>query len=212
MLLLLDFDGTITDEDTIDVLVRAWAPDVWEQTEAGIAGGTMTLNAALVQQLAGVRATHEEVLEFLRERVVLRPGLADLIAFCRERFVEPVIVSSGFHELIEPILEWHDIALPIVAHRATFDRSGATITFLDRTVCAECGEECKRADAARLADGRPMAYVGDGWSDRCASRTADLRFARGALATYLGEIDEPYEWFDDFVQVQAGLAGYLAPR
>jgi 2-hydroxy-3-keto-5-methylthiopentenyl-1-phosphate phosphatase len=212
VLLLLDFDGTVTAEDTIDLLVQAWAPDVWAETEAALRAGDMTLDEALERQLAGVRATEDEALGFMRAEIELRPGLPGLVAFCLEHAVEPVIVSSGFHEVIQPILAWHDVELPVVAHRVTFSAEGGRIAFLDRDVCTHCGEACKRADAARLAGGREIAYVGDGWSDRCAALDADLVFARDALAAYLTELEVPFLPFESLADVQAGLARYLGGR
>jgi 2-hydroxy-3-keto-5-methylthiopentenyl-1-phosphate phosphatase len=185
---------------------------VWERTEAALAERTLTLNEVLVRQLATVRATPAEALDFMGAHVSLRPGLVELIAFCRERFIEPVVLSSGFHELIEPILAGHDIALPTVAHRVTFSPAGATIAFLERTPCGECGEECKRADTLRLAAGRQIAYAGDGWSDHCAAEVADVVFARSTLARYLGGRGVAFQPFGDLFDVRDGLDRYLAAR
>jgi 2-hydroxy-3-keto-5-methylthiopentenyl-1-phosphate phosphatase len=212
MLLVLDFDGTVTDEDLIDVLVRDWSPEVWQRTETALAAGELPLNDVLVEQLSGVRATEQQVIAFLEERATIRAGLPELIEFCRERFIEPVVISSGFHEVIEPILHRHGIDVPVIAHRAAFSAEGATVTLIAREACHVCGEECKRADTARLANGRPVAYVGDGVSDRCAAASADLVFARAALARYLERDGIPFLPFDDFADVQAGLAAYLAGR
>ncbi len=63
----------------------------------------------------------------------------------------------------------------------------------------------------RLADGRQIAYVGDGWSDRCAAKVADLVFARGSLAEHLETEGVPYVPFDDLLDVREGLRRYLAP-
>ncbi len=64
----------------------------------------------------------------------------------------------------------------------------------------------------RRADGRTLAYVGDGWSDRCAARAADLVFARAGLARYLDDEGTPYVPFEDFHDVRAGLVAYLDGR
>jgi 2-hydroxy-3-keto-5-methylthiopentenyl-1-phosphate phosphatase len=67
---------------------------------------------------------------------------------------------------------------------------------------ADCGEACKRA---ALPSG-DVFYVGDGYSDRCAALAARRVFATGTLASYLAERDVPYEPFEDFHDVLAGLA------
>ena len=211
MLLLLDFDGTLTDHDTLDLLVAEHAPAVWLEAEQALTDGTMTLNEVIAFEFGHVHTTLDEALAVLRERVRLRPGLEELIEFCRERFIEPVVVSSGFHEVIEPMLAWGGVKLPVVAHSAVFSSEGTTVTFLERETCPTCGEPCKRMELDRLADGRPIAYVGDGWSDRCAAKMADLVFARGSLAQHLDAEGVPYVPFDDLLDVREGLRRYLAP-
>ena len=52
-----------------------------------------------------------------------------------------------------------------------------------------------------LNGGAPVVYIGDGWSDRCASAAADRRFARRSLATYLDGEGLDYTRFDNFDEI-----------
>ncbi len=63
----------------------------------------------------------------------------------------------------------------------------------------------------RLSGGRQIAYVGDGWSDRCAAKAADLVFARASLAQHLADEGVAYVPFEDMTDVREGLRSYLAP-
>ncbi len=211
MLLVLDFDGTITDRDTLDFIVEQHAPGVFREAEKALQTGTMTLNEVIAYEFEHVTSSLDEVLALVRERITLRPGLPALVDFCRERFVDAVVVSSGFAEVIEPVLAWHDVSLPVIAHSVSFGPNGAAVTFIDRPPCPVCGEPCKRAELPRLAAGRRIAYVGDGWSDRCGAAAADLVFARSSLARHLTATGVAYEPFDDLVDVREGLARYLLP-
>ena len=60
-------------------------------------------------------------------------------------------------------------------------------------------------------EGLKVAYVGDGWSDRCAAKAADLVFARGTLAEHLAAEGVAFEPFDDLNDVREGLRRYLRP-
>ena len=211
MLLLLDFDGTLTDTDTLDLLVAEHAPAVWAEAERALTAGTMTLYEVIAFEFEHVHSTLDAALATLRSRVALRPGLPELITFCRERFIDPVVISSGFHELIEPVLAWGGVRLPVVAHSATFSTAGTAVAFLDRPTCPVCGEQCKRMELERLSGGRQIAYVGDGWSDRCAAKAADLVFARASLAQHLADEGVAYVPFEDMTDVREGLRSYLAP-
>ena len=56
-------------------------------------------------------------------------------------------------------------------------------------------------------------YVGDGRSDLCPARRADLVFAKGALATALATEGVPFRPFDTLADVAATLAaGWGVPR
>ena len=210
MLLLLDFDGTITSDDTLDVIVKRYAPETWEPTERALESGEMSLNEVIAYQFERVHADRDELVAFVRDTVTVRPGLVDLVDLCRERFIDPVVVSAGFVELIEPVLRDAGVALPVVAHHAAFSTGGAHVTFLDRETCPVCGEPCKRMVMPQLAGGRQVAYVGDGWSDRCGAKAADVAFARASLATYLAAAGVPFTPFDDFFDVRRGLQRFLA--
>ena len=212
MLLAIDFDGTLTDHDTLDLICQTWAPDAWREAEAELLSGRWTLEQVIEHEFAAVAATREQVLALVHERVALRPGLPALLETCAQRFVEPVVVSSGFTSLIEPVLLGQGIDLPIVAHDAVFTPEGATVTFRTRDDCGTCGERCKRDEVMRRADGRQLAYVGDGWSDRCAALAADLVFARAGLARYLDDQGVPYVPFEDFDGVREGLVAFLDGR
>ena len=65
------------------------------------------------------------------------------------------------------------------------------------------GDICKRR---ALPTGRPLVYVGDGYSDRCPVLAADRIFARGALADYLVSRGVPFEPFETLDDVAAALS------
>jgi HAD superfamily phosphoserine phosphatase-like hydrolase len=128
------------------------------------------------------------------------------VRLAHERGWRFVIVSSGFHELIEPVLEREGVnGVEILANRVVPDPSGWRVVFRDEESCGTCGEPCKRSTVAELADGGEVVYVGDGYSDRCAAEAADLVFARRSLAEHLEERGIDFEPFDDFVTVTRRL-------
>jgi 2-hydroxy-3-keto-5-methylthiopentenyl-1-phosphate phosphatase len=69
--------------------------------------------------------------------------------------------------------------------------------------CGECGS-CKGAVLARRANGYDRTvFVGDGLSDRCGARAADVVYARDDLAAWCtreGIPFHPYETFADVMQ------------
>jgi 2-hydroxy-3-keto-5-methylthiopentenyl-1-phosphate phosphatase len=195
--LVLDWDGTATERDTLHMLIAHFGDAaVFEALEGEI--GRMTLAEVITAEMATVRAPFEEVVAWLVERVRLRPGFHELV---EEH--DPLIVSAGFHELIEPILEREGVRARLVANHVEADPAGWRSTFVDGPLCAVCDERCKRAATEGLG---AFAYAGDGVSDRCVSLQAELRFARDGLAEWLDERGVAYEPFDDLYDVARALA------
>lgn len=195
--LVLDWDGTVTERDTLHMVIERFGDvEVFRRMEAEI-GRRMTLREVIGVEMATVRAPLEVVIDWLLEHVRLRAGFAELVAAR-----DPLIVSAGFHELIAPVLAREGISARVVANRVEPDPTGWRSVFPDEERCAVCGEHCKRVAVAGL--GR-FAYVGDGVSDRCVSLAGERRFARAGLARWLEEQGVDFEPFADLHDVAQAL-------
>jgi len=195
--LVLDWDGTVTERDGLHMAIERFGDlGVFDGLE-GELGTTLTLDEVIATEMATIRAPLEEVRDWLVEHVRVRAGFRELVA---EH--DPLIVSSGFRELIEPILERESVHARVVANRVTAGADGWRATFAEGPLCEVCGERCKRSAVGSL--GR-FAYAGDGYSDRCVALAAEVRFARDGLAEWLDEGGVDYEPFDDLHAVRAAL-------
>jgi 2-hydroxy-3-keto-5-methylthiopentenyl-1-phosphate phosphatase len=173
----------------------------WEQCQrlgGQLFAGEITLHEEIERQFATVTAPLEEVVAWVVENIRVRPGLAELV----EQF-HPLVVSSGLHELIDPVLVREGVQVDLLANRAVPSPEGWRVIWRDETLCPVCGQACKRRT---LPAERPIVYVGDGYSDRCAALAADRVFATRGLAKYLDELGVPYEPFDDLFDVVNGLS------
>jgi 2-hydroxy-3-keto-5-methylthiopentenyl-1-phosphate phosphatase len=195
--LVLDWDGTVTERDGLHMVLERFGDlGVFAALEEEL-GRTQTLQEVIAKEMATITAPLGEVVGWLLEHVRVRRGFHQLVAAH-----DPLIVSSGFHELIEPVLEREGVRAWMAANHVTADPAGWRTEFTDVPVCHVCGERCKRALVERLG---PFAYVGDGYSDRCVSLAAERRFARAELADWLDEQGVAYERFDDLCDVLAAL-------
>jgi 2-hydroxy-3-keto-5-methylthiopentenyl-1-phosphate phosphatase len=201
--LVLDFDGTITEIDLLDEISQRFGdPEVFRELDEGLDTGSLTLQEVITREFAPVRAPLEDVVAWVLENARVRAGFRELVELARSREWGVLVLSSGFHELIEPVLARERVEVDVAANRVDPQPTGWRVLWRDEAVCAVCGEACKRR--ALPAAGR-IVYAGDGFSDRCAALAADRVFATKGLARYLGEQGAPYEPFDDFFDVVAGL-------
>jgi 2-hydroxy-3-keto-5-methylthiopentenyl-1-phosphate phosphatase len=197
--LVLDWDGTVTEVDTLHLVLQEFGDhEIYERVE-GALGSTMTLNEVIAAEFETVTTPLGEVVDWLLETTRVRAGFAEL---AREQ--SPLIVSSGFHETIEPLLGREGVleAVELRANRLDPRPDGWRVRFRADHECGTCGEPCKRKD---LPDDGEVAFVGDGYSDRCAALAADRVFARDGLAEWLRSRDVPFEPFSDFRELAALL-------
>ena len=199
MRLVLDWDGTVTETDGLHLVLLEFGEDAIFDAAEGRLGRDLSLHEVIALEFSSVRAPLETVVDWVRENVRIRPGFAELAAA-----YDPLIVSSGFHELIRPVLERERIALEVRANRLDARPDGWRAIFRDDELCPVCGEACKRSDVDGLGD---FAYAGDGFSDRCVAQAAARVFARNGLATYLEQKGVRFEPFDDLYDVAEALAG-----
>jgi 2-hydroxy-3-keto-5-methylthiopentenyl-1-phosphate phosphatase len=194
--LVLDWDGTVTERDTLELVVRWFGDCATYRLNGQLMGRSLTHDQALASSFATVRASLPEVVDRLLTQIRVRPGFRELVE--RHR---PLVISSGFHELIEPVLAREGVEVELLANRVHARPEGWRIRFRDRAVCTACGEPCKRSS---LPPG-DVAYAGDGYSDRCAALAATRVFATGGLADWLHGRDLAFERFEDFYDVLAAL-------
>jgi 2-hydroxy-3-keto-5-methylthiopentenyl-1-phosphate phosphatase len=201
---VLDFDGTITEVDLLQQVSQHFGePKVVDAVEQALRDGEITLREEITREYSTVRADLDEVLDWILARARIRAGFDELLSLVRESGWSVRILSSGFVELIGPVLAHAGIeGIEILANGVDPSPDGWRVQWRDESVCAECGEACKRAGLP--IDGE-VVYVGDGISDRCAARAADRVFATRGLARYFDEHGLPYERFDDFHDIVRAL-------
>jgi HAD superfamily phosphoserine phosphatase-like hydrolase len=201
----VDYDGTITDVDTFDVLVRAaGGDDAWGALERELAAGRMSLREALRREAAMVRLSRPEALAFLESRARIDPTFAQFVRTAHAHGAWVGVVSAGIRDVIGTALERAGVDVPVFANDVDFDPAGWRMTFIDDSVMGH--DKAARVRAARDA-GTPTVYVGDGISDFEGALEADRRFAKKdrALERYCRERGVACTPFSSFDEIAAAL-------
>ncbi len=211
-LIICDFDGTISAIDTINYLCTRYTPDVFDELEGRLIGGDLTLEEVLRREIIALRERVDDLPAIAAREVPLREGFAEFVGWVDEAGHELVIVSSGFRQLIEPMLAaaGHD-GITLVANDVDLAAGSGGVSFREGPTCTSCGQRCKRHDVASLRADRhpstPVTFIGDGFSDLCGCREADRILAVGNLAGWLQRDGVPHHPFEDFHDVIALLQG-----
>lgn len=204
--IFIDFDGTITDVDTFDVLVRrAGGAELWAEIERRFGAREITLREALEREAAFVRIDKAEGIRIWDEATNIDPHFAEFVRVQRERGAILTVVSAGVETLIRHALEHAGLGdLPVVANDVDFDPNGWKFRFRDDSPDGLYKEKYVQAARAR---GAHTVYIGDGISDFRAVHDADRRFAkRGrSLERYLREVGLEFTAFSTFEQINSRL-------
>jgi 2-hydroxy-3-keto-5-methylthiopentenyl-1-phosphate phosphatase len=196
---VVDFDGTITEDDMLIAIEDAFgdASDV-ARVDALFDAGELTLREEITGKFASVTAPLDEVVAWTVEHARVRPGFARFVEHVRAEGARLVVVSSGFHELIAPVLAREGVELEVRANHVDTSDGPWRVRWTYGEPCETCGESCKRTVVRDLAAGDEVVYVGDGYSDRCAALASERVFATRGLADYLEREHIPFERFADF--------------
>ena len=84
MRLVLDWDGTVTERDSLWLALEEFGDrEIFERVEGELVAGRITFRDVMELEFASVSAPLAEVTAYLRETVILRPGFAELVRLVR---------------------------------------------------------------------------------------------------------------------------------
>jgi 2,3-diketo-5-methylthio-1-phosphopentane phosphatase len=183
---LVDYDGTISKRDTLDVLLHAFVEDQEEvaRLDRAYDDGTVGSRELMAWDLDALTGGADELMA-TAAAIPLDEGIVPLVETCRERRVLVEVVSDGLGFYVAPALARLGLRdIPIATNEVRFlggDRREVRFPF-GHPSCFVCGT-CKRERVrAHQAAGRVVVFVGDGTSDRFAAAHAEVVFAKGHLA------------------------------
>jgi 2-hydroxy-3-keto-5-methylthiopentenyl-1-phosphate phosphatase len=207
-----DFDNTITAFDVLDGIIERFSVNRdWIAYEEAWKKGKIGSRQCLDGQLRSIRVERAQLHAYLAT-VGIDASFGRLLALLRRHGVEPVIVSDSFTQLIGYILAQNGISgIPVHANSLRMHGNCLFPSFPHTgTECSRCGH-CKTATLASAAfAGKRAIYIGDGLSDLCPARRADLVFAkRGcSLQRHLLETGGQCQPFDDLSDIYTYFKGY----
>jgi 2-hydroxy-3-keto-5-methylthiopentenyl-1-phosphate phosphatase len=214
---LLDFDGTLVSPNVAIVLVEKFCPgghELAHEVDIALHEGRMTLREAWARQVAVLPSDRlDEMVEFVRREIPLRPGARRLIEVLRVAGVPTTVVSGGLDFFIRPVLDREGIDLPVLADTVvtTPDGHWRADHPHGHSTCRLCGI-CKAKVVTQSSADLPTVFVGDGSTDRYAAEVASVVFARSRLKAYCQRLEIPHFEFEDLDPVTEKIEGWLAGR
>jgi 2-hydroxy-3-keto-5-methylthiopentenyl-1-phosphate phosphatase len=209
---LVDFDGTACTHDVAEHLMERFGEPEWREWDERWIRHEVDTRAAIRGQVAPFSDLHDELIAYAVAHCPLDPTFPAFARWCREHDIDVTIVSDGLGLYIPPILAANGVSDVAVV---TNDWAGGALAFPNgHPECDWCGT-CKMLAVQRAAG--PVAFVGEGHSDRYGALYADVVFAKEELVqlcTDDGVAFRPYANFDDVrreLEATTSLPGAVAP-
>ena len=209
MQFFLDFDGTITKNDIVDLILERFATDEWKKIEKEWADGKIGSRECLSRQIALVSASKEEITAII-SKAEIDPHFASFLKRAKEYGIPVTIVSDGFRIVIEQILKrvFKDSPeflnyIPIFSNQLEWSHDRLSVRFPEGPACEHGCANCKaKVIAAQRVAGEKIIFVGDGLSDRFAAMVSDLTFAKGKLLKFCEEKKINHEKYSGFEEIE----------
>lgn len=208
MLILCDFDGTVSIKDTVNRLIRghltdpSWRFEVKRYMRGEV--GSRSVYEALAPLL---HMTQRHLDAFVLEHAALDPDFPPFLQWARASDIDVKIVSDGFDATIRTLFRNHGVTdLEIFANRLELDETGNVqiATPHSNAQCGICGT-CKLSVLRSFRSQYDrILLVGDGESDRHAASEADGVLALDDLFIYCVRSGIPVlrvEGFRDVLQL-----------
>lgn len=209
MVVFCDFDGTVASRDVGYNLYHHFSGGRNDGLLPDWKAGRLSTRDCMRLETEMVRATPPEIYHFI-DRFELDPTFPDFAELLGRAGVPLVIVSEGLDLYISRMLERSGLKqLSVKSNIGRLENGGLRIEFpYDFRVCPGCGN-CK---AARIEEYRRTAgedcrvvFVGDGYSDACGAKAADVVFAKKDLVRYCLAEGISYNVFTNFKDVSDRL-------
>jgi len=218
--LFVDFDGTVTTTDVGDAFFLAFGGPVCTQIVRDYREERISARECFDREAAAIgRLPLTEAEAFVAGQGV-DPGFPSFVRFCRENGIGLQIVSDGLDFYITRILALHGVGdVPVCSNRLIVSpadadgRAGIAVEYpFQDAECTRCAC-CKRNILVTGAgDEDIIGYVGEGYSDRCAARYADIVFAKDELQAFCQEENISYFEYRTFHDVTARLRELIARK
>lgn len=183
-LVICDFDGTVSRRDVGHEVLKHFSGSRWVEIDRAYCRGEIGSMDAYNIIASFVKIDPDELRSFLDGYDQLDPWFKKFYDFCVEQGMGFKIVSDGLDFYIREILSRHGLGeINFYANRLVIGEDhSVSINFPHGNgECRKCGT-CKSNILAAFKDKYSrIIYIGDGYSDVCPAKSADLVFGKKTL-------------------------------
>ncbi|MDD5288562.1 MAG: MtnX-like HAD-IB family phosphatase [Dehalococcoidales bacterium] len=177
-----DFDGTVTEKDVSFMILDAFAKGNWRAILQQYSDGKITVGEFNRRAFDTVAASKETMLDYIKDRVKVRPGFKEFVKLCQKKDFSFVIVSNGLDFYIEKMLRDNDLeGTEYHAAETRFHPDGLKVRYVGPDGREISAEFKNKYSQHYLDKGYRVVYIGNGTSDFSAAKYCNQIFATDSL-------------------------------
>jgi 2,3-diketo-5-methylthio-1-phosphopentane phosphatase len=204
---VVDFDGTACLHDVAEHLLGEFANGDWEALDRAWLRGERGSRTVVAEQSAMLDADRTTLLDHALDHCPIDPTFGPFVSWARGSGIEVVVASDGFGFYIGPLLAAAGLpSIRVVSNEQLWSRDRpAGLRFPNgHHTCVGCGT-CKMQAVLDSRARGPVAFVGEGSSDRYGAVYADVTFAKLELVAHCERDGVPFVPWSDFDDVRRWL-------
>jgi 2,3-diketo-5-methylthio-1-phosphopentane phosphatase len=211
-IVFFDFDNTIATCDVFDNMLLLFSrDDRWVELEKRWKSGRIGSKTCMEGQIRGMDLGKKSLDAYL-PKIKLDPCFKTLYKFLQFKKVKTVVLSDNFDYILNQILKINKVKkLKVLANKLSFSRDKVITDYpfknKDCQICAHCKTKNLLASSPK---GATIIYVGDGTSDICPAKHAQLVFAKDNLLRYFKDNKMEHVVFHNLKEVFTQLKRKLA--
>ena len=200
-----DFDGTITERDTLQAVCQLFIPDIAAQVLPAIGRREISLQSGVSTLINNLPAAAAADISDFVSREPLRRGFEQFAQQLKDWNIPLVVLSGGLGFCVEARLQpWRHLIHGMHTLDINFDQ-----TFMRAMIRDNRSQEAVPKAAIMLSYATENRIViGDSLSDQSMALQADRVFARDRLLAFMRRKNRAVEEFADFEDILAALQAH----
>ena len=209
----IDFDGTITRVDVGDTMFETFGGAQCLHSIDKYRNEKISAMECFRQECRACIGVKREDLDSFLDRQEIDETFGEFLEFCNDRKIDCTVLSDGMDYYIERILRRYNLETVkyFSNHLDLIPVNGSAMVMFQPSfphtdeMCNRCAC-CKRNHIlTQCAADDIVMYIGEGYSDRCPVRYADIVFAKDELLKYCQSENISYFEYKSFSDITERL-------
>ncbi len=215
-IIISDFDGTITQTDVNNTIHFHYGDEKTAEIEEQFSRGEIGVYQSLSFHYNRLKISEKEFKEFVLENIEIDPYFKKFYKMINNKDLDFAVISGGFINYIEMIFDKYNIDMkhPIYANKLLFkENNNIEVKFAHEVSQKECIRDsgycgnCKYRIINKYKNQKnkdKIIYIGDGLTDRCGARQADIILVKSgsSLLDYCQDNNIEYYVFNNFKEIK----------